>query len=124
VIDFFNEETPLEETIVDMEAEFYEHLSNPEFDFADVKEQESIKRAMKIAAAGGHNIILFGPLGSGKKGIAIRLSSIFSLMSLHESLETTKIHSVAGRTVHKDGMMTARPFRSPHHTISDVVLLK
>ena len=76
VIDFFNEEISLEETIVDMEAEFYEHLSKPEFDFADVKGQESIKRCMEIAAAGGHNIILIGPPGSGKTMIAKRLPSI------------------------------------------------
>ena len=96
VIDFFNGEMELEETIVDMEAEFYEHLTNPEFDFSDVKGQESIKRCMEIAAAGGHNIILIGPPGSGKTMLAKRLPSILPPMSLSESLETTKIHSVAG----------------------------
>lgn len=123
VIDFFNEDIPLERTIVDMEAEFYGELEHPEHDFADVKGQESIKRCMEIAAAGGHNIILIGPPGSGKTMLAKRLPSILPPMTLQESLETTKIHSVAGRTMEKAGIMTSRPFRSPHHTISDVALV-
>ena len=123
VIDFFNKNIPLEKTVVDMEAEFYGQLEHPEHDFADVKGQESIKRCMEIAAAGGHNIILIGPPGSGKTMIAKRLPSILPPMTLQESLETTKIHSVAGRTIEKAGIITSRPFRSPHHTISDVALV-
>ncbi|GAK93463.1 MG(2+) chelatase family protein [Nonlabens ulvanivorans] len=123
VIDFFNEEKPLEPTIVDTRDEFFQALEHPEFDFADVKGQESIKRCMEIAAAGGHNIILIGPPGSGKTMLAKRLPSILPPMTLHEALETTKIHSVAGRTQEKAGLMAQRPFRSPHHTISDVALV-
>jgi magnesium chelatase family protein len=98
-------------------------LDHPEFDFADVKGQESIKRCMEIAAAGGHNIILIGPPGSGKTMVSKRLPSILPPMSLREALETTKIHSVAGRVKNNQGLMNERPFRSPHHTISNVALV-
>ena len=122
VIDFFDKDTPIEQTVVDTRSEFYKHLEFPEFDFSDVKGQEGIKRCMEIAAAGGHNIILIGPPGSGKTMLAKRLPSILPPMTLHEALETTKIHSVVGR-VSNSGLMTARPFRNPHHTISDVALV-
>ena len=105
--------------IIDTKEEFNKTLDFPEFDFSDVKGQESIKRCMEIAAAGGHNIILIGPPGSGKTMLAKRLPSILPPMTMHEALETTKIHSVAGK-VKDTGLMNQRPFRSPHHTASSV----
>lgn len=123
VIDFFNGNNSIEQTIIDTREQFYNQLSMSELDFADVKGQENIKRGMEIAAAGGHNAIMVGPPGAGKTMLAKRLPTILPPLTLHEALETTKIHSVAGKLGSNTGLITMRPFRSPHHTISDVALV-
>ena len=123
VIDFFNNKSPLEKTVINLENEFSLKVDENEFDFREVKGQENIKRALEIAAAGGHNVILIGPPGAGKTMLSKRMPSILPPLTIDEALETTKIHSVAGRTGHITGLITKRPFRSPHHTISDVALV-
>tara|TARA_B110000881_G_C18587951_1_gene526023 strand:+ start:78 stop:1616 length:1539 start_codon:yes stop_codon:yes gene_type:complete len=123
LIDFFNGEIEIEKTELDTRAEFYAALNNNLPDFSDVKGQENIKRALEIAASGGHNVIMIGPPGAGKTMLAKRMSGILPPLSLQEALETTKIHSVAGKMTANDTLINSRPFRSPHHTISDVALV-
>ena len=123
VIDFFNNEQNLTPTVVNTREEFLEHQTHHPFDFADVKGQENVKRALEVAAAGGHNLIMVGPPGSGKSMLAKRLPSILPPLSLAESLETTKIHSVAGKLGKNDSLVAIRPFRSPHHTISQTAMV-
>jgi len=124
VIDFFsNNESGLDNIIVNTRDEFFHSQSDFEIDFCDVKGQENIKRALEITAAGGHNAILIGPPGAGKTMLAKRLPTILPPLSLQEALETTKIHSVAGKLPENSTLVSKRPFRSPHHTISDVALV-
>lgn len=123
VIEFIAGKRDLEPTVVNTREEFYDRQLQFEADFSDVRGQENVKRAMEVAAAGSHNLILIGPPGSGKSMLAKRLPSILPPFTLQESLETTKIHSVAGKIGLNTSLMTQRPFRSPHHTISNVAMV-
>ena len=123
VINFLNGETHPEPCFIDTRREFYEQQYRYDLDMADVRGQENVKRALEVAAAGGHNLIMVGPPGSGKSMMAKRLPSILPPLSLAESLETTQIHSIAGKTDRNTSLISQRPFRSPHHTISQVALV-
>lgn len=123
VIDFFNGSSDMKPLKVNTREEFYDAQSVFDIDFNDVKGQENVKRALEIAAAGGHNAILIGPPGAGKTMLAKRLPTILPPLTLHEALETTKIHSVAGKLPSNTSLVSKRPFRSPHHTISDAALV-
>ena len=123
VINFFNGDTSYQPTVIDTRREFYEQQNQFDLDFSDVRGQENVKRALEVAAAGGHNLIMIGPPGSGKSMMAKRLPSILPPLSLAESLETTQIHSVAGKLSRDTSLISQRPFRAPHHTISQVALV-
>ena len=123
VVRFLNDNGDFQPTLIDTRREFYERQSSFDLDFADVRGQENVKRAMEVAAAGGHNMIMIGPPGSGKSMMAKRLPSILPPLSLAESLETTQIHSVAGKLGEGMSLISQRPFRAPHHTISQAALV-
>ena len=123
VIDFMTGAATLTPTVIDTRAEFARAQAHCELDFADVKGQENVKRAFEVACAGGHNILMVGPPGAGKSMMSKRLPSIMPPLTLSEALETTKIHSVAGKLGHDSRLLTERPFRAPHHTISPVALV-
>jgi Mg chelatase-like protein len=123
VVNFLSGKAQFEPTVIDTRKEFYEQQYRFDLDFADVRGQENVKRAMEVAAAGSHNLIMVGPPGSGKSMMAKRLPSILPPLSLGESLETTQIHSVAGKLGKGMSLISQRPFRAPHHTISEVALV-
>lgn len=123
VISFITGQQQFSPMVIDTRKEFYEQQYNFDLDYADVKGQENVKRALEVAVAGGHNLIMIGPPGSGKSMMAKRLPSILPPLSLAESLETTQIHSVAGKLSKNSSLISQRPFRSPHHTISEAALV-
>lgn len=123
VVQFLDDKQEFQPVVVDTRKEFYENQSHYDFDFADVRGQENVKRALEVAAAGGHNVVMIGPPGSGKSMMAKRLPTILPPLTLAESLETTQIHSIAGKLGHGTSLIAQRPFRAPHHTISEVALV-
>lgn len=123
VIQFLCDKQIFQPTVIDTRKEFYRHQTNTDLDYADVKGQENVKRALEVAAAGGHNMIMIGPPGSGKSMMAKRLPTILPPLTLAESLETTQIHSIAGKLSKNTSLIAQRPFRAPHHTISEVALV-
>ena len=123
VIEFFNNERTLERTVLDTREEFYRNQSDFDFDFSEVKGQATVKRALEVAAAGGHNLIMIGPPGSGKSMMAKRIPSILPPLAIGESLETTKIYSVAGKLPRNTSLINTRPFRAPHHNTSTAALV-